>query len=252
MNNIQKEQVMKMDEQLRSIQENLQYIQENLTKLDEPIIIEFLGTPKSGKTTLVTSLENLFKRNDVPVNKKRETAEYNPIQDKTIEEYNIWMIMELMKNISEDVSSKDPKVIIYDRGALDRIPWIETSVNDGSFPRKDVDIIKGLYQSEFMSKYKPLTYGFYTTPETSIMRKGKPGRLVNQVTLTEYNSQFVAAEDFIKERSEKYTHIDTDPYQGKLNSFITDIAERVTTDAKEIIQERLKSKEKPEGPSLDD
>ena len=56
MNNIQKEQVMKMDEQLRSIQENLQYIQENLTKLDEPIIIEFLGTPKSGKTTLVSLL----------------------------------------------------------------------------------------------------------------------------------------------------------------------------------------------------
>ena len=244
--------VRSQEEQMARIKENVDFIKANIDKLDGPIMIELLGTPKSGKTTLVTSMESLFKKGNVPVDKKRETAEYNPIQDKTIEEYNIWMIMELMKNISEDVSSKDPKVIIYDRGALDRIPWIETSVNDGSFPRSDVDIIKGLYQSEFMSKYRPLTYGFYTTPETSIMRKGKPGRLVNQVTLTEYNSQFIAAEDFIKERSEKYTHIDTDPYQGKLNSFITDIAERVTTDAKEIIQERLKSKEKPEGPSLDD
>lgn len=252
MSTVQREQVKKMDEQLGRIQDNLQYIRENLGKIDEPIIIEFLGTPKSGKTTLVTSLENLFNRNGVAVDKKRETAEYNPIQDKTIEEYNIWMIMELMKNISEDVSSKDPKVIIYDRGALDRIPWIETSVNDGSFPREDVDIIKGLYQSKFMSKYKPLTYGFYTTPETSIMRKGKPGRLVNQVTLTEYNGQFVAAEPFITARSEKYTHIDTDPYQGKLNSFITDIAEKVTTDTREIIRERIKEKEKSEGPSLDD
>ena len=233
----------KQDVRLPKIQENLFYIKENIGKLDRPIIIEFTGTPKSGKTTLVNNLQDMFVRCGIPVNKKRETAEYNPIEDKTIEEYNLWMIMELMKNTSEDLASHTPQIIIYDRGVLDRIPWIRTSVEDGSFPKEDVKAIEGLYSTKFMSKYKPITYGFYTSPEISILRKGKPGRLVNEKTLGMFNKNFTDSEGFFKRMSQRYTHIDTDEYQGRLSDFILDIMEKVTDDTKRTIEEQLKAKE---------
>ena len=69
--------------------------------------------------------------------KRAETAEYNPIENKDIEEYNIWMYSELMKNLSEDMSDLTPRVVIYDRGMLDRLPWIDFSVHEGSIPQAD-------------------------------------------------------------------------------------------------------------------
>lgn len=240
------------DVRLKRIQENLGYIRANLDKLDEPIIIEFTGTPKSGKTTLVTHLQDIFSRCGIPVDKKRETAEYNPIQDKTIEEYNLWMIMELMKNTSEDLASKEPKIIIYDRGVLDRIPWIRTSVEDGSFPKEDVGAIEGLYATKFMQKYKPLTYGFFTSPEISILRKGKPGRLVNETTLEMFNRNFTKTEPFFKRMSKKFTHINTDEYQGRLNDFVFDVVDTVTSDTRELIEEKVQRRKLAEGPTFDD
>lgn len=244
--------VEKLGRQKETIEENLAYIKENLGKLDEPIIIEFTGTPKSGKTTLVQNLQVLFEKAGITVNKKRETAEYNPIDDKGIEEYNLWMIMELMKNVSEDLSSKEPKIVIYDRGVLDRIPWIDTSVEDGSFPKEDVQAIHGLYATKFMSKYRPLTYCFNTSPRISILRKGKPGRLVNEETLTSFNGNLKKAEPFFRRMSKKYTHIDTDEYQGRLKEFIMDVAEKVTSDTRELIEEKIQRKKLSEGPTLED
>lgn len=244
--------VRSQEEQMARIKENVDFIKANIDKLDGPIMIELLGTPKSGKTTLVTSMESLFKKGNVPVDKKRETAEYNPIEDKTIEEYNLWMIMELMKNLTVDTASKEQKVIIYDRGLLDRIPWLDTSVQDGSFPAEDARYFKGVFGTKFMEKYKPITYGFITSPEVSILRKGKPGRLVNETTLGMFNRNFTKTEPFFKRMSKKFTHINTDEYQGRLNDFVFDVVDTVTSDTRELIEEKVQRRKLAEGPTFDD
>ena len=125
----------------KKIEENVKYIRENLGKTNKPIIMELIGTPNSGKTTLVKHLESLFKKNDISIEKRRETAEYNPIENKDLEEYNIWMVMELMRNLCEDLTSTEPRIIIYDRGVLDRLPWFDCAKEDGIISEKDfVDV----------------------------------------------------------------------------------------------------------------
>lgn len=175
-----KEQIEKINNQANNIETNLNYIKENISKNKEPIFIELIGTAKSGKTTLLNNITKLLTKNGIPVQKRAETAEYNPIENKDLEEYNIWMYSELIKNLSEDMSDNTPRVVIYDRGMLDRLPWIDFSVNDGSIPNQDAVLLKQMFNSEFMKKYKPLTYGFVTSPELSVHRKGKEGRLVNR------------------------------------------------------------------------
>lgn len=44
--------------QMAKLIDNIKFIKENIGKIDEPIMVELLGTPKSGKTTLVTNLES--------------------------------------------------------------------------------------------------------------------------------------------------------------------------------------------------
>lgn len=228
--------IMNFEQQKNRIEENLKYIKTNISKMDGPIFIELMGTAKSGKTTLLTHLRQLFERNEIQVEAKRETAEYNPIQDKDLEEYNVWMIMELMKNLSEDTSNTTPRIIIYDRGMIDRIPWIDFSVNNGSIPAKDSILFKQLYKSDFIQKYKPLTYGFVTSPETSVARKGKEGRLVNRKNVKLFNEFMERETEFMNSISEKYTEIHTDSYQGQIQKFIMDVTEAMTGDIKEIIK----------------
>lgn len=145
--------------------------------------------------------------------------------------------MELMKNLSEDTSNSTPRIVIYDRGMIDRIPWIDFSVNDGTIPMKDGMLLKQLFQTEFLQKYKPLTYGLVTSPEISVARKGKEGRLVNIKNVQLFNEYFEKEQNFIKNAAGKYTKIKTDPYQGQILKFIMDMTECITRDVKERIRE---------------
>lgn len=233
----------KFEMQKKKIEENIEYIRRNLGKTKGPIFIELIGTPKSGKTTLVKHMQSLFTKNQIGVEKRQETAEYNPIENKDLEEYNIWMIMELMKNMSEDLSNDDPRIIIYDRGILDRLPWIGYSQEDGTITEKDATLLRGLYGTDFVEKYRPLAYGFFTTPELSVKRKGKEGRLVNLKNVDKFNRHFMANQSVFGKMSKRYRFLETDSYQGKLNDFILDVAERVTSDTRSIIEERIPATE---------
>lgn len=242
-------------QKMSRVEENMRYIRENLGKAEGPIFVELMGTAKSGKTTLLNSLKNLFESQGVPAEMKQETAEYNPIQDKDIEEYNIWMIMELMKNLSEDMSNKTPRVIVYDRSMIDRLPWIDFSVNDGSFPARDAEIFKTLYSTEFLGKYRPITYCFETSPELSVFRKGKEGRLVNRKNVALFNESMKRELGAIASNSSRMRLIQTDPYQGDLKGFITDTTLGITSDIKEMIKQReteKKNKTKKEMPTSPD
>lgn len=244
------ESLEKFDAQKKRIEENMAFISENISKVKGPIFVELVGTAKSGKTTLTQSFESIFTKQGIPFEKRRETAEYNPIENKDLEEYNIWMIMELFKNLSEDTSNETPRIVLYDRGILDRFPWIDYSVEDGSIPEIDAKCFKTLYATEYLRKYEPITYGFLTSPELSVQRKGKPGRLVNVPNVRRFNGHFMGEQETIKSLSSKYTLFETDPYQGDLKGFIMDVTDSLSTDIREVITERLKvqKKDEQEGP----
>ncbi len=230
------ETIERINNQANKIENNLNYIKENISKNKGPIFIELIGTAKSGKTTLLNNITQLMTNNGISTQKRTETAEYNPIKNKDLEEYNIWMYSELMKNLSEDMGDQAPRVVIYDRGMLDRLPWIDFSVNDGSIPSQDALILKQMFNSQLMKKYRPLTYGFITSPELSVFRKGREGRLVNKRNVMLFNKCMEAEEENIRKGAKKYKIIETDPYQGNIKKFIMDMTEIMTEDIRENIQ----------------
>ena len=232
---MEKENLLKM----KKIDENLKFITENITNLSEPIFIELIGTPKSGKTTLFNALKNMFEDRNVEFQGRQETAEYNPIKNKDIEEYNIWMIAEIIKNLSEDMANKEPRIVVYDRGILDRIPWIDYAMLDNSLSRCDGKIINSIFDSDFISEYKPLAYSFLTSPEISVKRKGKEERLVNKRNVGIFNKYLLQENSLMASYSKRYYFAETDSYQGRIKDFIIDMSEAVTQDVSERIKEEL-------------
>ena len=55
-----------------------------------PIVIEFSGSPKSGKTSCINSLELFLKRNGFRVEIIQERASVCPVADKRSPMFNIW------------------------------------------------------------------------------------------------------------------------------------------------------------------
>ena len=228
-----------MQQKIDIIKKNMQEINSKISMHEKPIFIELLGTPKSGKTTLLKSLKNFFSNNEMEIFTRRETAEYNPVE-KESEQYELWMVLELFKNLSEDISNKQGKIVIYDRGIIDRLIWLEKAVQTGEISKEDFDKITGLYDLATIKKYRPITCGFLTSPELSIKRKGSVGRYVNQETLNLYNKILLKNHDKISDLSFSFHLVKTDDYQGKIEEFILDMTSEIT----EKITKQLEVKKK--------
>jgi len=218
-------------------EENLRQLSSRLKKADRPVFIELIGTPKSGKTTLKNALVECFSKFDIDVIARRETAEYNPVP-KNSDNYNIWMVLELFKNISEDLSKNTGQVILYDRGILDRIPWMKFDVSRNNMNQADFDRIFNLYQMQNFSLYKPVTQVFETSPELSIQRKGAPGFFVNTDTINAYNGFLRQTLPDIQNHSASYNYVITDTYQGKIKDFILDSAISITRGVSRVLDQR--------------
>lgn len=92
-----------------------------------------------------------------------------------------------------------------------------------------------------MRRYSPICYGFITSPELSVFRKGKEGRLVNRKSVKLFNDCMESEKTTIQQGAKKYTEIVTDPYQDHLKRFIMDITESITSDVREQIIEKEKN-----------
>ena len=206
---------------LEKTEENLNILSNKLKKENKPIFIELIGTPKSGKTTLKNALIECFTKFDIDVMARKETAEYNPI-DKKSKQYDIWMVLELFRNLSEDLSKKNGQVIIYDRGILDRLPWMKYDIESGIMSKKDFDRFTKLYELDCFKGYSPITQIFETSPSLSVQRKGKPGFFVNEKTITKFNNYLHESMPQIQKNSPYSNYIITDKYQGNLKEFILD------------------------------
>lgn len=228
-----------MLEKMEKIEKNLQYISENMN--GKNIIIELIGSPKSGKTTCVQALKTTLEKAGIKFEIRRETAEYNPV-NKMSKDYNTWMVMELFKNTIEDIEGEG-KVVIYDRGILDRKVWLEQAQIDQSMEKDDVDILNSLYNLNLNKKYRPVVVAFKTSPEMSITRKGRESFHINQKTLSLYNSIFDKTQEKLKETAQTYSYFETDEYQGNIKEFIVDVSEEMTTNIVRVLQERNYEKE---------
>ncbi len=93
-------------------------------------MIEFAGTPKSGKSTSIEGIRHFFSRHGFRVHVLTERAGLYPIPMKGHLFFNTWcassMLAELLANVETETD-----IIIVDRGLLDALVWLILQENRG-------------------------------------------------------------------------------------------------------------------------
>ncbi len=181
-----------------------------------PIVIEFCGSPKSGKTSCINSLNTFLKRNEFKTCILSERASVSPISDKHNPIFNVWTctsaINEINQKMDEALHGTDIDVIILDRGIFDALCWFEWLENEHNMSKEEYNILSRFVTFDRWRKNVDLVCVFVVSPEESIKREyanlltTKRGSIMRETVLQQYL-------DAVEKTTKKYKHTFRNIYQ---------------------------------------
>ena len=132
---------------MQEIQETVSGLESRLAQLHTTLpfahrafVIEFAGTPKSGKSTSVEAVRHFFSRNGFRVHVLAERAAVCPIRMKGHLFFNTWcacsMLAELLANVEAEAD-----IIIVDRGIFDSLVWLTLQLQRGEITSDEAGTI---------------------------------------------------------------------------------------------------------------
>ena len=150
---------MKSDLQRRA--ENL--VSSFSTEHRTPLVIEFAGLPKAGKTTTLSQLQSFLRGCGFHVEVVIEKASVCPIRDKKHANFNIWTacttLAQLLENTQTTGRSDDPEILILDRGLFDAVCWLNVLETLQRLRRTERKVIERfLLADDWISRIKGVVY----------------------------------------------------------------------------------------------
>lgn len=188
-----------MNERKKVIRE-LQKLAEEVLNLKQehrqkrPIVIEFSGSPKAGKTSCINSLELFLKRNGFTVKIIQERASVCPVSDKQSPMFNLWTAcMSLAGLIGVLEDKKDQvDVLILDRGIFDALCWFQWLVRNKRMEESQRIAAENFLLMDELVKSIDIVFAFCVSEDVSIEREyatlltDKLGTIMNKKVLHEY------------------------------------------------------------------
>lgn len=240
-NRTEKEQQIK---ELQNLAENILALkQEHRQK--RPIVIEFSGSPKAGKTSCINSLELFLKRNGFTVKIIQERASVCPVSDKQSPMFNIWtacMTLSGLIGTIEDTKS-EIDVLILDRGIFDALCWFEWLSKNKKMEKKQRDLIEKFFLMYDWTKWIDIVFAFSSTPEVSIQREyanlltNKFGSIMNAKVLSEY---LEAIQNTIKNKKQYFHRIlEIETSKKDQNKVGYEVTSKTLETLKELLMEKI-------------
>lgn len=193
----------------------------SLCTLTKPYVIEFMGTPRTGKTTAINNLYDFFKKGGFNVSlidefttskRYKEELKNNFSKLNTLER-NIKIAEYVSEELMEEATKRND-IIIVDRSINDRQVW-----NYRIYNRKDMDEdiylqLRDKYSqiSKVLIDYLVITY---TDPLTSLKRDYNGSlaleerSFLNTNNISEYNKCLNDIEDVLKISTKNRIKLDT-------------------------------------------
>lgn len=151
----------KLIEKLRERAERVKKLSENFRKR-RPVVIEFSGSPKAGKTSSITSLVQFLKRNGFKVKVIQEAASICPVRDKHSPMFNLWTlcnsIAALVGVMESDTGNLD--VVIIDRGIYDAMCWFQWLDAKGKIEKEMFRAIQEFIVMDRLIRYVDIVFLF--------------------------------------------------------------------------------------------
>lgn len=210
-----------------------------------PIVIEFSGSPKAGKTSCINSLELFLKRNGFTVKVIQERASVCPVTDKQSPMFNIWTscmsLAGLIGTLEDKSNSVD--VLILDRGIFDALCWFEWLESASKMEEKQKLITENFLLMEELVKSIDIVFAFCVEPEVSIEREyanlltDKIGTIMNKTILGEY----LDAIHRTIEKKKNYFHsvFDIDTSNKSQDEVGKEVTTKTLETLKDLLMERI-------------
>ena len=181
-----------------------------------PLIIEFCGSPRSGKTSCLSSLEIFLKRNDFSVKIVHEKAASCPIKDKSNPAYNTWNTLQLLCDVYETTcNGEDVDFILLDRGLFDSLFWSKWHHDEHRLSHDELNKFDEFVLSTDWRKYVQIVFIFTCDNEVSVQREhanlltDEQGAILNSKNLERYSTAIEHVKGKFSEQFKSIETIDT-------------------------------------------
>ena len=239
-------QLESLAEHVKELKESKESKESNENHRKRTIVIEFCGSPKSGKTSCINSLAIFLKRNGFTVHVVEERASVCPVSDKHSPMFNIWTSCMSLANMIGTLENKEKTidVLILDRGIFDALCWFQWLSNTGRMEQKLKESAESfLLQKRFVQNIN-LVFALEASPDVSIKREfanlltTKIGTIMNPAVLGEYRNAIHETYEKYKGKFHWVEKIDTSPEemtQDEVGRLITDKTLNVLREQLEMI-----------------
>lgn len=228
-----------MDEQIVNVEDTIKELESlAMTVLDlkneiiprRPIVIEFCGSPKSGKTSCINSLDLFFRRNKFRTSVLSERASVCPVRNKHDPYFNLWTVTSAVAELSEVLSnhSKDYDVVIMDRGIFDALCWFNWLLSKKHIDENNFNSIECFLTMSRWRSVIDLVYIFTAEPKISLEREfanlltRKMGSIMHPDVLSSYKQTIEESQKRYSSMFKKIEHVDTSkPSLNEVNYQVT-------------------------------
>lgn len=216
----------------------------SLCNLSKPFVIEFTGTPRTGKTTTIENLYDFFKKGgfDVLIIEELTTSKYykNDLIPKFSKmnsaDRNIAILKETYNQLLEALN-KNSDIILIDRSINDRQIW-----NYRSYINQNMDEQKYLETKEKFSKISKELIDFfvvtYAEPLESLKRDYnchlalEKRSFLNIDNIKEFNESLDSLKDLFRKSVNDYCFLDTTSMD------ISDVSSQITSQIMPVMRKK--------------
>jgi predicted NUDIX family phosphoesterase len=144
-------------------------------KARKPLVIEFAGVPKAGKTTTLTQVQAFLKRCGFRTDVMVERASVCPIRDKKHANFNIWTLCTTLAQILEKTQnpprSDDPQILFLDRGLFDSICWLTMMEKLSRIRQEDRETVQRFLSIDDWRKRVSAVFLMLSSPSDAMKRE---------------------------------------------------------------------------------
>jgi predicted NUDIX family phosphoesterase/thymidylate kinase len=198
-------------EQVRELEARAALLKALLDKgtAKRPLIIEFSGLPKAGKTRSISVLELFLKRNGIKTEVFTERASIAPIRAKGHLNFNVWVSCASLQGMLEALY-RDVDVFILDRGIFDALVWNEWLETTGKITREEAAQVAAFFTMDRWTELTDIVFLLTCDPKKSIEREyadqltTKRGTIMSEHTLRQINE---ATQRTVKAHASKFKEV---------------------------------------------
>jgi len=213
----------------------------------KPVIFEFAGVPKAGKTSTLNALQAFLKRCGFRVEIIIERASICPVRDKTHSNFNVWTACTTLAQILEKTQNPpridDPDILILDRGLFDALCWLRLMERLERIRPEECQVIESFLRLADWRKRISAVFVMTASPEDALQReKGllpvehKEGSIMNEKVLAQMLNTTRETSKSLKKEFRIF-EIDT---SAERKGGVKQIAEAVANLALNVIEEHLR------------